>query len=200
MSDSPKKRLRITRAKLHDNEERIKHALRDQIAEFAGLMEIMLSIIVLLGVLISAFPVIKELLGLLEVGGVDAFDAMLSHAFNLVIGIEFIKMLAKHSPGSALEVLLYAIARHMVLGRASAMDNLLGVVSIALIFIIRKYFFVPAFGATLPTGQPAPDVAAMTAAQPAPDAAAMAAAQPAPDAAAMAAEEPARGDPDQTFE
>ena len=33
---------------------------------------------------------------------------------DIVIGIEFIKMLAKHSPGSSLEVLLYAIARHLV--------------------------------------------------------------------------------------
>ena len=33
---------------------------------------------------------------------------------SIVIGIEFIKMLAKHSPGSSLEVLLYAIASHMV--------------------------------------------------------------------------------------
>ena len=37
--------------------------------------------------------------------------------------IEFIKMLAKHSPGSSLEVLLYAIARHMVVGHESAMGE-----------------------------------------------------------------------------
>ena len=33
----------------------------------------------------------------------------LQRALDIVIGIEFIKMLAKHSPGSSLEVLLYAI-------------------------------------------------------------------------------------------
>ena len=72
--------------------------------------------------------------------------------------IEFIKMLAKHSPGSSLEVLLYAIARHMVVGHESALDNLISVGAIALIFVVRKFFFVPAFGAHLPDGKPAPDL------------------------------------------
>lgn len=67
-------------------------------------------------------------------------------------------MLAKHSPGSSLEVLLYAIARHMVVGHESAIENLLSVGAIALIFIVRKFFFVPAFGAHLPDGHPAPDL------------------------------------------
>ena len=59
-------------------------------------------------------------------------------------------MLAKHSPGSVLEVLLYAIARHMIVGHEDAVQNLVSVVAIALIFIIRKYFFVPSFGHKMP--------------------------------------------------
>ena len=66
--------------------------------------------------------------------------------------------LAKHSPGSSLEVLRYAIARHLVVGHDSAVENLLSVGAIALIFIVRKFFFVPAFGAHLPDGHPAPDL------------------------------------------
>ena len=149
---------RITRMGLHNKEERIKHALRDQIAEGAGLLEVLLSALVLIGLLISAVPVAKEMMGLWYEGSTDAFQTFLGHAFNLVIGIEFIKMLAKHSPGSALEVLLYAIARHMILGHGTAVENLIGVASIALIFVIRKFFFVPSFGATLPSGEPAPDM------------------------------------------
>ena len=55
-------------------------------------------------------------------------------------------------------MLLYAIARHMVVGHESALENLLSVGAIALIFIVRKFFFVPAFGAHLPDGHPAPDL------------------------------------------
>ena len=55
-------------------------------------------------------------------------------------------MLAKHTPGSAIEVLLFAIARQMVVGHTSSLENLIGIVTIALIFAIRKFLFVPSFG------------------------------------------------------
>ena len=46
----------------------------------------------------------------------------------------------------------------MVVGHESAVENLLSVGAIALIFVVRKFFFVPAFGAHLPDGHPAPDL------------------------------------------
>ena len=111
------------RSQLHRIEERLKHILRDQVAEFASLLEVIISVLVLIGLVISSIPVGKEMLSLWQSGSTDAFQTFLGHAFNLVIGIEFIKMLAKHSPGSALEVLLYAIARNMILGHGSAIEN-----------------------------------------------------------------------------
>lgn len=151
-------RKRITRPQLHRYEERLKYALRDQVSEMASFLEVIISVLVLLGLLISAVPVAREMLELWSNGSTDSFQTFLGHAFNLVIGIEFIKMLAKHSPGSALEVLLYAIARNMILGHGSAVENLLGVVAIGLIFVIRKFCFVPSFGATMPGGSIAHDV------------------------------------------
>lgn len=146
------------RSQLHRIEERLKHILRDQVAEFASLLEVIISVLVLIGLVISSIPVAKEMLSLWQSGSTDAFQTFLGHAFNLVIGIEFIKMLAKHSPGSALEVLLYAIARNMILGHGTTAENLLGVAAIGLIFIIRKFLFVPSFGATMPDGEIAYDI------------------------------------------
>ena len=148
--NEPNSKSSPPRSRLHWMEERLKYILRDQVAEFASLLEVVISVLVLLGLVISALPVAKEMLSLWSSGSTDAFQTFLGHAFNLVIGIEFIKMLAKHSPGSALEVLLYAIARNMILGHGSAAENLLGVASIGLIFAIRKFLFVPSFGANAP--------------------------------------------------
>ena len=106
--------------------------------------------LVLIGLLLSAVPLIKWMPGLLFDGNEVEIRIFLERSLDIVIGIEFIKMLAKHSPGSSLEVLLYAIARHLVVGHDSALENLLSVGAIALIFIVRKFFFVPAFGAHLP--------------------------------------------------
>ena len=132
--------------------------LRNFIIQSSTLLEISLSGLVLIGLLISIVPLIQWMPGLFIDGNDVEIRTFLERALDIVIGIEFIKMLAKHSPGSSLEVLLYAIARHMVIGHESAFENLLSVAAIALIFVVRKFFFVPAFGAHLPDGHPAPDL------------------------------------------
>ena len=139
-------------------ESKHRTALRNRIIEASTLLEILLSGLVLIGLLLSIVPLIKWMPGLLLDGNDAEIRTFLERSLDIVIGIEFIKMLAKHSPGSSLEVLLYAIARHLVVGHDSAVENLLSVGAIALIFIVRKFFFVPAFGAHLPDGHPAPDL------------------------------------------
>lgn len=152
-------KTRLSNSALHGKEERVKRVFRDQIAEAAGLLEVVLSGIVLIGLLFSVVPLIKWMPGLIVDGNEVEVYEFLTRALDIVIGIEFIKMLAKHSPGSVLEVLLYAIARHMIVGHEDAVQNLVSVAAIALIFIIRRFFFVPSFGQKLPGGQIAPDVA-----------------------------------------
>lgn len=159
--DRPKAaKPQISRAKLHQNEERIKRAFRDQIAEAASLLEVALAGIVLIGLLFSAVPLLQWMPGLLVDGNEVEVHLFLERALDIVIGIEFIKMLAKHSPGSVLEVLLYAIARHMIVGHDSSIENLLSVAAIAVIFLIRRYLFVPSFGSKMPSGGKAPDLVA----------------------------------------
>lgn len=154
-------RQRLTNRALHGREEWIKRIFRDQIAEAAGILEVVLSGIVLIALLMSIVPLLRLMPGLLTDADSMEVHTFLERALDIVIGIEFIKMLAKHSPGSALEVLLYAIARHMIVGHESAVENFISVASIALIFFVRKFLFVPAFGATMPGGRKAPDIEKM---------------------------------------
>ena len=140
------------------NEKKWRTDLRNRIIQASSLLEVLLSGLVLVGLVFSAVPLIRWMPGLLVDGNDTEIRTFLERSLDIVIGIEFIKMLAKLSPGSSLEVLLYAIARHLVVGHDSALENLLSVGAIALIFIVRKFFFVPAFGAHLPDGNPAPDL------------------------------------------
>ena len=142
----------------HPVESHWRTSLRNRIIQASSLLEVLLSGLVLIGLLLSVVPLIRWMPGLLFDGNEAEIRTFLERSLDIVIGIEFIKMLAKHSPGSSLEVLLYAIARHLVVGHDSAVENLLSVGAIALIFIVRKFFFVPAFGAHLPDGNPAPDL------------------------------------------
>lgn len=127
---------------------------RQHMAQAATAIEIAISMVVLIAILIVGMKVIVEVFNLaVDQNATAHFEQVLGHAFNLIIGVEFIKMLAKHTPGSAIEVLLFAIARQMVVEHTTPLENLIGIISIALIFIIRKFWFVPSFGAHPPAGE-----------------------------------------------
>ena len=66
---------------------------------------------------------------------------ILGQILLLVIGVELVVMLSLHIPGAIIEVLLYAIARKMLLLPKSEgmVDVLIGVIAIAGIFAIRKH-------------------------------------------------------------
>lgn len=128
-----------------DRKKKNNRTFADWIELVTEILEIAVAVIVLCGFVISAVPLIRDMPGLLSNENTYTFHVFLEHAFNLVIGIEFIRMLIRHTPGSALKVLLFAIARHIVLDGSSGTDLLLGVASIAGIFAIRKYLYVHSF-------------------------------------------------------
>ena len=132
-------------------DEKRKNVLRAYVAQAASVLEIIIAVLVLAAILITGVRVTGEIFGLFVAeNSSQAFTAVLEHAFNLIIGVEFIKMLAKHTPGSAIEVLLFTISRQLVVEHTTPVENLIGIITIALIFIIRKYLFVPSFGTHMP--------------------------------------------------
>lgn len=131
-----------------------KDFLRQKIAFLASVVEIAISVLVLAAIFVTGLRAVGELAGLAqEPDAYNSFNTFLGHAFNLVIGVEFIKMLSKHTPGSAIEVLLFAIARQMIVEHTTPLENFLTVVTIAGLFAIRKFLFVPSFGSHTPDGK-----------------------------------------------
>lgn len=122
------------------------HRLTAYLEHLMDIFEIGIAIIVALGFCASVYPLVRELplLGSLS-SGTTAYRHFLESALDLVIGIEFIKMLIKHTPGSVVEVLLFALSRHMVLEGGNAMENLLTVCAIAVIFAIRRFLYIESF-------------------------------------------------------
>ncbi len=102
--------------------------------------EIALSIIILV---VIAFVGVRLLISLTETNfsdmNMDFFTEFLSHALSLVVGVEFVKMLCRHSAQTVVEVLLFATARQMVVEHLEPLQTLIGVVAIAILFAIRKY-------------------------------------------------------------
>ena len=72
-----------------------------------------------------------------------AFLDFLGYVLNVLIGIEFFKMLCKPDVDTVLEVVMFVIVRHMVVLETSSVENLLTIVGMAIIFAIKKFLKEP---------------------------------------------------------
>ncbi len=117
--------------------------LRKMLYEASEVMELFMAGAVVFGLLIAAAalgPALSEYWQhRMEAG---AFLEYLDAVFNVVIGIEFIKMLCKPSSANIIEVLIFLIARHMIVTATTPLEDLLSVVRIGIIFYFRR--FMPA--------------------------------------------------------
>lgn len=66
-------------------------------------------------------------------------DDFLSGALLLIMGLEFVKMLALHTADAVVDVLLFTIVRQMIVSHTDAAETLLGVAAVAGIFAVKKY-------------------------------------------------------------
>ena len=71
-----------------------------------------------------------------------AFQSYLGAVFNVVIGIEFMKMLCKPNSANIIEVLIFLIARHMIVHSTTPLDDLTSVVSISILFLFRRFMLL----------------------------------------------------------
>ena len=121
----------------------IKKKLNEIIYTISRYTEIFLSLIILTVIVLLIIPVVYDFVHhpLLEITAHD-FTTFLGNVLTLLIGVEFVKMLAKHTAETLLEVLMFALARQMVVVHETMIDTLIGIVALGAIFAIRKYLLL----------------------------------------------------------
>lgn len=133
--------LLMTREEIN---RKIRTHFKEIIYQITRYAEIVLSVVILLAIVMAGIPLFLELIKMPSKGmmGMDYFTEFLAHALSLVVGVEFVKMLCKHTAETVVEVLLFAIARQMVVEHYATGETLLGVISIAVLFAIRKFLLL----------------------------------------------------------
>ena len=125
----------------------MKHIDKNNLSlRIAYVFESILAMVVLLAVFLGTIDVLRMIweayiIDFQNPVQYSQLNDMLGQILLLVIGVELVVMLSLHIPGALIEVLLYAIARKMLLLPKSGgmTEILLGVIAIAGIFAIRKY-------------------------------------------------------------
>lgn len=70
----------------------------------------------------------------------DAFSNFLKHVLMLVVGLEMMMMVLTHSHESILTLILFVIARKMLVYADSMFDIFIGTISIAVVFFVLRFF------------------------------------------------------------
>ena len=114
--------------------------------KIADVFEYILAMVVLIAVFLGTIDALRTIWELYVVDfqtpvEYEQLNSLLGQILLLVIGVELVVMLSLHLPGALIEVLLYAIARKLLLlPKTSGMiDLLFGIIAIAGLFAIRKY-------------------------------------------------------------
>ncbi|MDO5718573.1 MAG: transporter associated domain-containing protein [Tissierellia bacterium] len=107
------------------------------------LIEMVLTLLLAVGVVFSIKDLIWYFPTIWNTPSVASYALLkdfLGHVLLLVVGVELMLMLINHSMVAILELVLFVIARKMLIYADSMLDLLLGTASILIIFIMFKYF------------------------------------------------------------
>ena len=121
----------------------MKKEVKNSVLVIANVIEFFIANLIILVVAILCLNLIVFVWEMLmQKSSENVLVEFLEEALNLVIGIEFVKMLCNHKPGTIIEVLLFAIARKMIVEHLGVSEILMGVISIGVLFAIRMYLFI----------------------------------------------------------
>lgn len=114
--------------------------VRKILYEACEILELLMAAAVVCGIAVAAVTLWPEFLHYWENRmSAGAFLEYLDAVFNVVIGIEFMKMLCRPSSSNVIEVLTFLIARHMIVQATTPLEDLLSVLSIGILFFFRRF-------------------------------------------------------------
>lgn len=119
--------------------------LQDKVFEASYYIELLISALIIIVIGVEIVKMISEITNFGHLwNDTSAISEFMNRALTLVVGVEFIKMLCKHSATAVIEVLLFATARHMVVEQMNMIETVIGVAAIAALFATRKYLLTKA--------------------------------------------------------
>lgn len=114
--------------------------VRKGLYEISEILELFMAVVVVAAIVVATISLWPEFLHYWENRmSTGAFLELLEAVFNVVIGLEFVRMLCKPSSANIIEVLIFLISRHMILQTTTAVEDLLSVISIGILFLFRRF-------------------------------------------------------------
>lgn len=104
------------------------------------ILELMVAVLVMIGIFLAFISFFKDGMIFMELlKDIDTFQHYLDNIFMIVIGIEFLQMLFRPSSDNVIEVLIFLVARHMIVVDTTPYEDFVSVISIAVLCVVRQY-------------------------------------------------------------
>lgn len=114
--------------------------IRRIIQKACVLLEVLIAILVMAAILLSMISIVRDVSVFQRLlTDTSEFKHYLEQIFMLVIGIEFLGMLCRPNSKNVIEVLIFLVARHMIVGDTSSYQDFVSVISIALLCVLRRF-------------------------------------------------------------
>ena len=118
--------------------------LRHKIYQACDVLELVMAVAVVVAIVVAVISLWQPFMDFIgNRFDNEAFLTFVGFVFNILIGIEFLKMLSHPSSDTVLEVLIFLVARHMVIEHTTVWENLISIISIAALFAMKKYLHLP---------------------------------------------------------
>lgn len=117
--------------------------LKKYVQKACGLFELIMAVIVLIGIVLAIISMVRDV-DLTQSLFQDTanFKEFLVNVFAIVIGIEFLEMLCRPNPDNVIQVLVFLIARHMIVGDTSPYEDFVSVISVAILLLLSRYLHI----------------------------------------------------------
>lgn len=104
------------------------------------ILELVAALLVLVGIVLALVSLLRDIsLFQALASETDAFSEYLEKIFTVVIGIEFLQMLCRPDSEYVLEILIFLVARHMIVGHTTPYEDFVSVISVILLCMVRRY-------------------------------------------------------------
>lgn len=107
--------------------------------------EFAMAVIIFVGIIVSLpdlFKYMFEIVNSAQAHSYKLFQSFLAHVLLMVIGLEFVAMLINHEEYQVIYIMIMVVARKMLIYGDNTRDLFIGVLAIAVLFVVRKYFTI----------------------------------------------------------
>lgn len=116
--------------------------VEDKIERVTYIIEMVIAVLLAIGIIIGLIDLVKyfgTILVAAPAESYDLFQSFLGYALILVVGVELILMILYHSTKAILELVLFVIARKMLIYAETMTDLVLGTLAIAIVFATLRF-------------------------------------------------------------